>query len=586
MLTVTSDGSIAQTIQRCSNNLCLVNDLPVEILQKIFIIVRDNDNGNRPFRLPPFPLCVESLNCWVTVSHVCVQWRKAALGCKELWTRIRLSKATARPGTLAKTFLKRSNPLPVFLEQHKIGTRSSAEEKRLRSFHTYLRRHPRRLAGLDSRTDLFLPSQIRLFIPFLSELALRHRGGFDYGSSSVSDADSDESEASNDEEEGEVEAVANDEINDEIDDEDEDEDDWEYTTDVAFQEPILRGSSTTLKRLSLRGIMPELSNFLSLTQLHIINIRGHSFTLSSVLDILRTLSSTLEVLYLVSALGQSEEDPNSVQPLPERERVEMRSLRYVEVRSQPAEDDELPGERTDRPLFFLHELSFSAPPIIVWETSTFKKSSNLIRPSKAQPARCYEDLEGEFEPSFAWVTIPPIRLFEPVTTVLGFCPMTNCNALQGTTFFFNSKLPWKTVECWGEHLPNVTAMYLPGGYKETLAAGLRHFPLLASLHIPLKTPFGSLLSDFEASSESSPICPKLETLNVYYSGKRRHAQKELDWYLQEKGLGPIQISGKVHAVVRSRPKMGVTYKLVIRPMDEFIEIIRSLTHSMRQMAER
>jgi len=97
---------------------------------------------------------------------------------------------------------------------------------------------------------------------------------------------------------------------------------------------------------------------------------------------------------------------------------------------------------------------------------------------------------------------------------------------------------------------------------------------------------GSLLSAFEASSESSPICPKLETLNVYYSGKRRHAQKELDWYLQEKGLGPIQISGKVHAVVRSRPKMGVTYKLVIRPMDEFIEIIRSLTHSMRQMAER
>ena len=43
--------------------------------------------------------------------------------------------------------------------------------------------------------------------------------------------------------------------------------------------------------------------------------------------------------------------------------------------------------------------------------------------------------------------------------------------------------------------------------------------------------FRWLIFNFEASLKS---CPKLETLNVYYSSKKYHAQKVLNEYLKEK----------------------------------------------------
>jgi len=76
------------------------------------------------------------------------------------------------------------------------------------------------------------------------------------------------------------------------------------------------------------------------------------------------------------------------------------------------------------------------------------------------------------------------------------------------------------------------------------------------------------------NSELSSICTKLETLNAYYSYGKDAAQKEIDGYTEERGLQPPQISSKV--MVRSRPKMGVTDKLVFPPMNKLYSKMGSL----------
>jgi F-box-like len=78
--------------------------LPIELLQTIFLLlaelyVSDTGKGHRPSPRPD----------WIAVTHVCRQWRSAALGLHQLWSSI-------TPGLSilwAQAMIERSSPLPV-----------------------------------------------------------------------------------------------------------------------------------------------------------------------------------------------------------------------------------------------------------------------------------------------------------------------------------------------------------------------------------------------------------------------------------------------------------------------------------------
>jgi hypothetical protein len=81
--------------------------LPVEILQKIFLLLAEQHAPERVPNLNP-----TTRPDWIAITHVCRYWRSAALGLRELWSSI-------TPGlsiSWSQAMMERSAPLPVRID--------------------------------------------------------------------------------------------------------------------------------------------------------------------------------------------------------------------------------------------------------------------------------------------------------------------------------------------------------------------------------------------------------------------------------------------------------------------------------------
>ncbi|KAI9453465.1 hypothetical protein BJY52DRAFT_1288961 [Lactarius psammicola] len=81
--------------------------LPVEILQKIFLLLTELYASERGYNFNPL-----ARPDWIAITHVCRYWRSAALGLRELWSSI-------TPGlsiSWSQAMMERSAPLPVCID--------------------------------------------------------------------------------------------------------------------------------------------------------------------------------------------------------------------------------------------------------------------------------------------------------------------------------------------------------------------------------------------------------------------------------------------------------------------------------------
>ena len=124
-----------------------VNRLPIEILWKIFELVRGEGYDASFFLSMPPP---ESLNVrshsWIVISHVCQYWRQCAIGNPRLWRLIQIGDRMKRPGHLATMFLDRAEPLPITLYHER--SNSPTERKSIDHFYAALERHLERISGI------------------------------------------------------------------------------------------------------------------------------------------------------------------------------------------------------------------------------------------------------------------------------------------------------------------------------------------------------------------------------------------------------------------------------------------------------
>lgn len=79
------------------NELAPVSKLPDEILQQIFLVLRDSSDLD--------------FKKWYQVTHICRYWRNVTLGSPSLWTRL-----TTSPPALIQMMLERSQKAPLQVE--------------------------------------------------------------------------------------------------------------------------------------------------------------------------------------------------------------------------------------------------------------------------------------------------------------------------------------------------------------------------------------------------------------------------------------------------------------------------------------
>jgi hypothetical protein len=84
----------------------MVLQLPLELLQKIFLILVDLCLAQAPSRHS------SGRPDWITITYVCRYWRSAALGIPELWSYITQGLSVS----WSRAMIKRSAPLPMHID--------------------------------------------------------------------------------------------------------------------------------------------------------------------------------------------------------------------------------------------------------------------------------------------------------------------------------------------------------------------------------------------------------------------------------------------------------------------------------------
>lgn len=92
----------ALSLKRTYNTMAPLCHLPIEILSKIFVDLRDLYMG-RTARL------------WIQVTYVCHYWRAVATDCAALWTNVPFISSAFTDVALARS---KNAPLSLFYEQH------------------------------------------------------------------------------------------------------------------------------------------------------------------------------------------------------------------------------------------------------------------------------------------------------------------------------------------------------------------------------------------------------------------------------------------------------------------------------------
>lgn len=83
----------------------LINNLPLELIEQIFIDCTHTGVALRSFKLTRSPK-------WISITHVCRLWRQIALGCPRLWTHITPDLSS----TWIAAFASRSKSVPLLVE--------------------------------------------------------------------------------------------------------------------------------------------------------------------------------------------------------------------------------------------------------------------------------------------------------------------------------------------------------------------------------------------------------------------------------------------------------------------------------------
>ena len=124
-----------------------VNRLPIEILWKIFELVRGEDYDASFFlSMPPSENLDVRSQSWIVISHVCQYWRQCAIDNPRLWRLIQIGDRMKRPGHLATMFFDRAEPLPITLYHER--SNSPTERKSIDHFYAALERHLERISGI------------------------------------------------------------------------------------------------------------------------------------------------------------------------------------------------------------------------------------------------------------------------------------------------------------------------------------------------------------------------------------------------------------------------------------------------------
>ena len=123
-------ATVARNLDDIKHILRPIRRVPVEVLQKIFIFTRDANLSQSDAESPYFSInsfSSRSVTAPWNISQICQRWRKAALGCPQLWAYIGLQVHINHPPTggfwnLLGIQLSRAHMGPLFVSISSINS--------------------------------------------------------------------------------------------------------------------------------------------------------------------------------------------------------------------------------------------------------------------------------------------------------------------------------------------------------------------------------------------------------------------------------------------------------------------------------